>query len=584
MTPYILVTEFCERLTYYGLAGSLVLFFQNRLNYDNATADVQFSVWAGFCYVTPLLGGWLADSHLGRYRAILILSLVYLGGLALVVVGAIPGAESPALLFPALYVIAFGTGGIKPNVSTFGADQFDDLNPKDRREKESFFNWFYWSINLGALVSYTVVAYICQYGIAALGGEQWGFFIGFLIPTASMGLAILAFLSGTPKFRIAPPSGSTLSAACKIVWEALVTRRDASMPEGEYWVHRASQRFGGSHPHRLAVGVGYVAKLFPCLLLLVPFWLAYSQMSTTFQNQGCQMDLSVGAANIPVSALNLFDTVAILMLVPVFENAVYPALKRAGRPVTMLQKLGWGFVFSILSMLAAAALEVCRKRYAPADAEFAGLDGFLEASAHISACRNADDYDPRIFQAYYHDPSAAKPRHCAAACDSLGEDGLLSFDCIECDAVPQASSLSIFWQVPQFILVGTSEILTAVTAIEFFYSQAPANMRSISAALNLLTTAFGSWLTIPFVLIVNADPSDKWVPEDLNEGHLEYFFLVLAAFLAATLAVFVAYARGYAYVSVEEMQQVDGADSDDGVEVGRKAPLGLEEDEEAAAP
>ena len=85
----------------------------------------------------------------------------------------------------AIYVIALGTGGIKPNVCTMGADQFDDRYSRDRKEKESFFNWyfklftfeqllwiilrFYWSINLGALISFTVVAYICQEGIPALG-------------------------------------------------------------------------------------------------------------------------------------------------------------------------------------------------------------------------------------------------------------------------------------------------------------------------------------------------------------------------------------------------------------------------------
>ncbi|RYY82569.1 hypothetical protein EON63_13035 [archaeon] len=118
-----------------------------------------------------------------------------------------------------------GTGGIKPNVCTMGADQFDDRYTQDRKEKESFFNWlvliavvnnyyiychkphtayfirhtpytsnrfylyrrFYWSINLGSLISYTLVAYICQYGLPFLGGEKWGFFVGYCIPAIMMG-------------------------------------------------------------------------------------------------------------------------------------------------------------------------------------------------------------------------------------------------------------------------------------------------------------------------------------------------------------------------------------------------------------
>jgi len=114
---------------------------QTQLNYTNQEADVQYSAWSGFCYVTPLLGGYIADTYLGRYRAILIFCSIYLVGLVMVVVGSIPGDINPAFFFPAIYIVAIGTGGIKPNVSTMGADQFDDRYSQDRKEKESFFNW-----------------------------------------------------------------------------------------------------------------------------------------------------------------------------------------------------------------------------------------------------------------------------------------------------------------------------------------------------------------------------------------------------------------------------------------------------------
>lgn len=67
---------------------------------------------------------------------------IYLCGLILIVFGSIPGEVSAAVIFPAIYIVAIGTGGIKPNVSTLGADQFDESYPQDVREKESFFNWY----------------------------------------------------------------------------------------------------------------------------------------------------------------------------------------------------------------------------------------------------------------------------------------------------------------------------------------------------------------------------------------------------------------------------------------------------------
>lgn len=121
---------------------------------------------------------------------------IYLVGLVLVVLGSIPGHVSPIVFFPAIYIITVGTGGIKPNVSTMGADQFDERYSRDRKEKESFFNWFYWSINLGALISYTAVAYICQYGAGPeLGGQEWGFFIGYMIPALMMGASVATVIA-----------------------------------------------------------------------------------------------------------------------------------------------------------------------------------------------------------------------------------------------------------------------------------------------------------------------------------------------------------------------------------------------------
>ena len=72
MTGSIIVTEFCERLAYYGLVGNLELFFKSELNKSTANASFHVTLFAGAVYCTPLLGGWLADSYLNRFRTILI--------------------------------------------------------------------------------------------------------------------------------------------------------------------------------------------------------------------------------------------------------------------------------------------------------------------------------------------------------------------------------------------------------------------------------------------------------------------------------------------------------------------------------
>lgn len=173
--------------------------------------------------MTPLIGGYVADTFLGRCSTILSFSLIYVIGLVMVVIGCAPGLAMPGIVFVAIYTIALGAGGIKPNVSTLGADQFDERYSKDRIEKASYFNWFYWSINLGAFVSYTVITYICTFGIPQLGGVEWGFFVGYSIPCVSMALSVLVFLSGMRKYRKMPPTGSAISRSLGIVWFSLLS-------------------------------------------------------------------------------------------------------------------------------------------------------------------------------------------------------------------------------------------------------------------------------------------------------------------------------------------------------------------------
>ena len=72
--PFILGNEFCERLAYYGLSTNLVVYFQQVLSLNTAEANLQVSIWSASCYVTPLIGAWLADSYWGRYKTIIIFS------------------------------------------------------------------------------------------------------------------------------------------------------------------------------------------------------------------------------------------------------------------------------------------------------------------------------------------------------------------------------------------------------------------------------------------------------------------------------------------------------------------------------
>merc|ERR1712005_98245 len=100
---------------------------------SNADADVNYAAWSGMAYTTALAGGYIADKYLGRYLTILVFCFIYVIGLILVVIGAHPDSLDKATFFLGMYIVALGTGGIKPNVSTLGADQFDERFPIEKK-------------------------------------------------------------------------------------------------------------------------------------------------------------------------------------------------------------------------------------------------------------------------------------------------------------------------------------------------------------------------------------------------------------------------------------------------------------------
>jgi peptide/histidine transporter 3/4 len=312
---------------------------------------------------------------LGRFNTILIFSLIYLVGLVCFVFGTIPTNVQPLLIFGGMYIVSIGAGGIKPNCSTMGADQFDLSYPRDVVESKQFFSFFYWAINLGALFAYTGIAYICQYGAGeSLGGQEWGFFVGYILPTLLLGIGIIIFISASKKYKKNPPQGSMLSLFSGLIWEAITspelqhnaTGRTASSTtssilkqtidyhhgEGQLaldgvatWLDRAKRENGGNYYDNEVESAKYIVRLIPFLFVMIPYWGIYGQTKTAFQIMGCQMNSNIDNISLPISSMNIFNNLAILILVPLFEAKLYPYLKNKGIQLTMLKKIGFGFGF-----------------------------------------------------------------------------------------------------------------------------------------------------------------------------------------------------------------------------------------------
>ncbi|KAK9827526.1 hypothetical protein WJX74_008315 [Apatococcus lobatus] len=556
--PYILGNEFCERLAFYGLATNLVIYLQTVMGAEPASAATNLMVFEGTCYLTPLLGAWLADSLWGRYKTILVFSVIYMiGMITLALTAWLPGltpkeygvTATPlqnGLLYGSLYIVAVGTGGIKPNVAAFGADQFDEANPRDRREKTSFFNWFYFAVNIGSLIACSVIVYVQE-------NISWA--VGFAIPAAAMALAVIIFISGSKNYTHVLPSESpitrvfkVLSAATRGWWKARrKQRRDAqaqarfggpNLPPEYYsiaaamrrthsysWLDEACEqpsqgewRVGGYSTAQVEE-VRLVLRMLPIFCTTALFWTVYAQMGSFFVIEGAAMNRDViGSFHIPAASLSIFNTLAIIVLIPLYDSAFIPLLRRFGKKITLLQRIGWGLVVTILAMLAAAACENQRLRLF---------------------------HEGKTISGDYGLPLGARQH-------------------------PKVVDMNVFWQVPQYLLIGLSEVFASIGQLEFFYDQAPDVMRSCSMALQLASVAIGSYLSGAVVWGIQKVSAEwgwlarisawtdspkrhGWLPQDLNHGRLDLFFLFLAGLMVVNLAWFLWIAVSYQYKAVEHV-------------------------------
>ena len=238
-----------------------------------------------------------------------------------------------------------------------------------------------------------------------------------------------------------------------------------------------------------------------------------------------------------------------------------------------------GFWLCVVAMFIAGVIEYSRKLYVPHYA--AGQGGYInpEAYENRSPCINVVEYNPAAFQTYWqyqrysegiantytpttnYDPTHGPPAHCSQTCGDMWlypadvesshphDVFKLNETCISCSNLPQRSEMSVLWQIPQFFLIGSAEVLSSVSSMEFFYSQTPASFRSVVSSFSLSTTALGSLFVIPLVYIVNVNPEHKWVTSDLNFGHLDWFFWLLACLMVVNIVLLRFISSGFIYLN-----------------------------------
>ncbi|XP_069061277.1 solute carrier family 15 member 1 [Pleurodeles waltl] len=344
----------------------LVLYFKYFLLWDDNLATVIYHAFAALCYFTPLMGAIIADSWLGKFKTIIYLSIVYAVGQVVMAVSAIHDLTDHnrdgkpdnytvhiALSMTGLLLIAFGTGGIKPCVSAFGGDQFEEHQDKQRAR---FFSIFYLSINAGSLLS-TIITPILRGEECGIYSQQQCYPLAFGVPAALMFIALIVFISGSSLYKKVAPQGNILAQVCTCIGFAIKNRfknRSKSIPKREHWLDWAREKYD----ERLIAQIKMVVKVLFLYIPLPMFWALYDQQGSRWTLQATTMDGNFGAITIQPDQMQTVNPILIIILVPIVDGCLYPLIRKCNLNFTPLKKITVGMFLAALAFIAAALVQI----------------------------------------------------------------------------------------------------------------------------------------------------------------------------------------------------------------------------------
>ena len=310
--PFIISNELAERFSFYGMKCILIIFMTNHLldsnqsvdNMSNTEATYWYHIFTSAVYFTPILGALIADVFLGKYKTILLLSLIYcFGHLSLAI------NETRMGLTLGLTLIAIGAGGIKPCVSAHVGDQFGKSNSK---LISKVFSWFYLAINFGAFVSTMLTPYLLH---------QYGPSIAFGIPGILMLIATYLFWIGRKTFIHVPPKG----------------------------IHFLKDVFSSE-------GIKSILNLSTIYIFVAIFWSLFDQTGSTWVLQAEKLDRHWLGINWYPSQIQAINPIMILFFVPVSSYLIYPFLNKY-IALTPLKKISAGLFLAVPSFLIIGQVE-----------------------------------------------------------------------------------------------------------------------------------------------------------------------------------------------------------------------------------
>ncbi len=336
---YIVWNEAAERYSYYGMRSILVIFLTQYLMIEKNTALSDYHLFAGLCYLFPVIGAYISDRFFGKYKTILWLSIVYcIGHLFLAVF-----EHSYSGFYAGLMLIAVGSGGIKPCVSAHVGDQF---KPHQKELLRKVFDLFYFMINFGSFFSTMITPWTLKH---------YGPALAFGIPGVLMAIATFIFWLGRNEFVHVPPTGKQQHGTAAVLFSAV---KNFSKKEDKGIL-------GGAlidHPVQAVEDVKAAMGVIKIFAAISVFWALFDQHGSSWVLQAKEMNLDVNIfgwqGTLLPSQIPALNPIMVMILIPFFTFGVYPFVKKVfGYEMTPLRRMGWGMFVAAASFVFVAVYQ-----------------------------------------------------------------------------------------------------------------------------------------------------------------------------------------------------------------------------------
>ncbi|BBN18882.1 protein MpNPF33 [Marchantia polymorpha subsp. ruderalis] len=539
VTPFICGVEVTEKIATSAAQFNLVSYLIVEKKLPLPYAANMVTNFMGTSFLLSLLGGFLADTFFGRYYTLIGSACTQMIGFVMMLLTTVipalnnQDAECPdplncravhggalSAIYVGLYLIAVGIGGIKATVSSFGADQFDDGDPVEASLLPSYFNWFYWATMLGSLVASTVIIYMQDHV-----GWDWG----YGIPLCIMALALVQLVSKRRGYRYRIPQGSPLLVVARVLVAAVRNFNQPPLTEQEIAKYYDEMRIRGVqrvpfHTNNMRV-LDKAAKLASSekagpwqrcqinevedtkmLLRLLPIWLFTIFYWTVLAQATTFAVAQIGTSNRhlgpnfqvpPGSVAPVTFNFTVICFLPLYDRFMVPLLRRVTghtKGISTLQRIGVGMAVPVLSLVVAALVEAKRL-------------GVVHDS-------NAEDRPKAIID------------------------------------------FSMWWFVPQYVILAIGEAFVYPGQLDFFYSEAPDSMQSLGTALMFCTISFGYFSSSAIVSAVNAATRHAahggWLTKNINTSRLDLYYWLLCVMAVINFALYLVVAKLHTYKRVSK--------------------------------